>query len=103
MNNLNIYLSFAFFIISIIVSNVVVYNIGIKNGKRMYKDILIRKRVEGKKRCGIEGKYLKPLPDNHMDIITKWANREITAKVACSELGISNSTLYARFGHLRKK
>ena len=103
MNNLNIYLSFAFFVISMIISNVVVYNIGIKNGKRIYKDMFNAKRMEGVKRSQAEGKYLKQLPENHMDILDKWSNHEITSNIASSELGISAKTLYRRFGHLRKK
>lgn len=103
MNNLNIYLSFAFFIIAMIVSNTIVYNIGIKNGKRMYIDELAVKRIEGIKRSHAEGKYFKQLPDNYMDIVTKWVNGEIGTNQTSIELGISTSTLYRRFGHLRKK
>ena len=103
MNNFNIYVSLVLFVIAMVVSNIFVYNIGIKNGKCMYKDMLIDKRREGIKRRSIEGKCFKPLPDNHTDIIAKWVNGEITSKQASIELEIGTTTLYRRFGHLRKK
>ena len=43
------------------------------------------------------------LPENYEEIVMDWVNGKTTVKITCQKLGISNTTLYKRFGHMRKK
>ena len=105
MNN-NIYILIIFALI-LIISNIVMYNIGLNDGKRIYKDTIKIKCAEGIKKAKSEGRYNgrqpKQLPENHTEVLSRWLNKKITAEQASKELGIAKTTLYRRFGDLKKK
>lgn len=42
------------------------------------------------------------LPKNYEDIIYSWCNGEFSAKTAAEKLHISTTTLYKRFGHMKR-
>jgi DNA invertase Pin-like site-specific DNA recombinase len=99
-----------FFIVLFLITCPILYYIGLKIGEKKYTKKQNSESIDINKNS--ENNYVKEvdryldgltikLPDNYEDIIAKWCNGEFTANETAKKLGVSRTTLYNRFGHMR--
>ena len=54
-----------------------------------------REGINAAKRKGVKfGRHEKPMPDNFIEVATRWKNAEITARAAMNELNLSKNLFY---------